>query len=135
MGGDPGYLPRTPMRRGPVGFYVSCRACGDEFESKGIAYCAACMELPAEERRAVKADVHGRLCAAPGCENFIPRAAHARRRFCSKACAKRAERAAGARECRPKPSRATGEPGRVLSDAEGTLAAGMARIAGTGMVA
>src|SRR6476619_1056390 len=30
-GPDPGYLVRTPMRMGPVGFYISCQACGAEF--------------------------------------------------------------------------------------------------------
>src|SRR5262249_12833853 len=51
-GGDPGYLPTTKMRRGPVGWFIECRHCRTEFESKGWAYCPACMELPAEKRRA-----------------------------------------------------------------------------------
>jgi hypothetical protein len=108
VGGRPGYLPTTPMRKGAVGFYVGCSACGGEFESKGWAYCAACMALPADERRAVKTDVHGRLCAAPGCENFISRAEHARRRFCSEACRQRAHRAALAAGRHAKPSEALG---------------------------
>src|SRR5262249_50955101 len=48
----PGYLPTTKMRRGPVGWFIECQHCYREFESKGLAYCPACMELPAEERRA-----------------------------------------------------------------------------------
>jgi hypothetical protein len=48
----PGYLPTTKMRRGPVGWFIECQHCYREFESKGLAYCQACMELPAEERRA-----------------------------------------------------------------------------------
>jgi len=50
-GGDPGYLVRTPVRQGPVGWFIACRHCGAEFESKGWGYCPACMELPAEARR------------------------------------------------------------------------------------
>jgi hypothetical protein len=50
-GGDPGYLPKTPMRMGPVGWFIRCRACAVEFESKGWAYCPTCMDLPAEARR------------------------------------------------------------------------------------
>src|SRR5262249_40198640 len=30
-GGDPGYLVKTPMRRGPVGWFIPCRACAVEF--------------------------------------------------------------------------------------------------------
>jgi hypothetical protein len=91
-GEDPGYLPTTPMRLGAVGFYVSCWACGVEFESKGLAYCGACMELPAEERRAMKPTVTGRMCEGPGCENRIPRLARRGVRFCSEACRGRAAR-------------------------------------------
>jgi len=89
-GPDPGYLPKTPMRMGKVGWHVACKTCGQEFESKGRAYCPTCMEIPAEERRAVKPVAQGRLCQGPGCENFISRTARANQRFCSRACAKRA---------------------------------------------
>jgi hypothetical protein len=54
-GGNPGYLPKTPMRRGPVGWFIACQHCGAEFESKGWAYCPTCMDLPAEARRRERA--------------------------------------------------------------------------------
>jgi hypothetical protein len=60
-GGNPGYLVATPMvdvsgrecDDGKVrgGFRVDCQHCGSEFESLGLAYCAACMEKPAQDRR------------------------------------------------------------------------------------
>jgi hypothetical protein len=56
-GPDPGYLPTTPMQQGAEGFYIHCKACNAHFESKGLAYCADCMKLPAEERHAI-----ARLC-------------------------------------------------------------------------
>src|SRR5262245_60385286 len=31
-GGNPGYLVKTPMRRGPVGWFIACRGCALEFE-------------------------------------------------------------------------------------------------------
>jgi hypothetical protein len=89
-GGDPGYLPKTPMRKGPVGFYVACRGCGSRFESKGMAYCARCLALPAEERHALRPG--GRLCLAPGCSNVIAPTARADARYCSTACRVRARR-------------------------------------------
>jgi hypothetical protein len=88
-----GYLPKTPMRMGKVGFHVACRGCGMEFESKGLAYCPSCLELPAEERHAMKPAVIGRMCQAPGCENFIPRKTRADVVYCSKSCRERAYRA------------------------------------------
>jgi hypothetical protein len=50
-GDNPGYLPSTRMRCGPVGWFIACRACTVEFESKGLACCPDCMALPAEARR------------------------------------------------------------------------------------
>ena len=91
-GPDPGYLVRTPMRMGPVGFYISCQACGAEFESKGWRYCPTCMEVPAEERRQMRPAVQGRLCEGPGCEIFVPRKARADVRYCSRGCRNRAYR-------------------------------------------
>ena len=44
-GGHPGWLVKTPMRRGPVGWFIACGHCGAEFESKGWKYCPTCMEL------------------------------------------------------------------------------------------
>jgi hypothetical protein len=78
------------MREGANGFYLACRACGQQFESKGTAYCASCLELRADERRAMKPITTGRLCQAPGCEKFLPRRARAGAKYCSKACGERA---------------------------------------------
>lgn len=90
-GGDPGFLPTTPMRKGSEGFYIACRGCGDKFESKGWAYCAVCMDLPAEERHALQPSA--RACAAPGCEKVIAPSARADARYCSGACRERARQA------------------------------------------
>ena len=112
-GSDPGYLPTIPMRKGPVGWHVACRACGQEFESKGLAFCAQCLEIPAEERRLMKPVATGRLCQATGCENFLPKAAKANTRYCSDACQQRAKRARRDRDNRaghpdsPQPLNAT----------------------------
>jgi hypothetical protein len=92
-GGDPGYLVKTPMHRAQDGFHVSCRACGADFESKGWPCCPTCMKLPAEERRAMRPAAVGRLCQAPGCEQFVPRTARADVRYCSRTCSARARRA------------------------------------------
>ena len=48
----PGYLPRTAMRMGLVGWFVACWHCKAEFESRGLGYCPKCLELAAETRRA-----------------------------------------------------------------------------------
>jgi hypothetical protein len=98
-GGDPGYLVKTSMRRGPVGWFINCCNCGDEFESKGWKYCPTCMELPAEKRRqdawkrAQDCGLSERPCEAPGCDNSIPMRARADARYCSETCAKRAQNA------------------------------------------
>jgi hypothetical protein len=92
-GGDPGYLVAMPMRKGPDGFYIRCRACGEKFESKGMAYCATCLTLPAEERHAMQPG--GRACLAPDCGNVLAATARVDARYCSKACARRAGRAKG----------------------------------------
>jgi hypothetical protein len=91
-GPDPGYLPKVSMRQGSEGFFIHCRACGHEFESKGWAYCGDCMQLPPEERRAMQPSVRGRICQAPQCENPVPRRSRAGARFCSSACRQRAYR-------------------------------------------
>jgi hypothetical protein len=49
---DPFEFTGWRKRRGSVGWFIECRSCGDEFESRGWAFCPACMELPADERRA-----------------------------------------------------------------------------------
>jgi hypothetical protein len=90
VGPHPGYLPRTPMRMGKVGFCINCRGCGRKFESKGMAYCEPCMLLPAEERRAMKPI--GRPCEAPGCPNIVAPTVRADTRYCSQACRQKALR-------------------------------------------
>jgi hypothetical protein len=91
-GPDPGYLPKIPMRLGGRGGWINCRACGRKFESIGLAYCEACVELPADERRLMRPI--GRECQAPGCGNVIAPTARVDARYCSTACRVRASRAA-----------------------------------------
>jgi hypothetical protein len=43
--------PFAGWRMGPVGWFITCRSCAREFESRGWVYCPSCMELPAESRR------------------------------------------------------------------------------------
>jgi hypothetical protein len=87
-GSNPGCLVKTPMRRGPVGWFVVCGHCGAESESKGWKCCPTCMEFPAEERRSAPA-VTGRRCQAPGCVRFLSRRRRADAKFCSPECKKR----------------------------------------------
>src|SRR5262249_56574081 len=68
-GGDPGHLPKMSTRRGKVGWFVYCRHCQKEFESRGWAYCPKCMDLPAEKRRD-PAKATGPLCEC-GCGRRI----------------------------------------------------------------
>src|SRR5262245_55559883 len=92
-GGDPGYLVKTPMRRGPIGWFIPCRACAMEFESKGWAYCPACMALPAEEGRDHELVQRvGRPCARPDCDERLSKHARADAVYCSAACRKAASR-------------------------------------------
>lgn len=93
-GGSPGYLPAIPMRQGMVGFFIVCRACGAEFESKGMAYCKTCLELPAEQRHAMYAPAAKRMCQGPDCENPIPATVRVGTRFCSTNCREKARREA-----------------------------------------
>src|SRR5262249_21852332 len=86
-GGDPGYLVKTPMRRGPVGWFIPCRACAVEFESQGRSYCPTYMALPAEERRDHEPVKRvGRPCARPGCGERLSQPARADALHCSAAC-------------------------------------------------
>ena len=94
-GGDPGFLPTTPMRKGPDGFYIACRGCADKFDSKGLAYCPDCMDLPAEERHALQPI--GRACAAAGCDNVIAPSARADALYCSVACKQKSHRGLNSR--------------------------------------
>jgi hypothetical protein len=92
-GGNQGYLVKTPMRRGPVGWFIACSHCGARFESTGWKYCPTCMELPAEERRVSKPASSGPPCQAPSCNAAIPRRRRADAKYCSDKCAKAAENA------------------------------------------
>ena len=92
-GGDPGHLIKTPMRMGKVGWFIQCRACAVELESKGWAYCLACMALPAEERRDHEPVKRvGRPCARSGCGERLSKRARADARYCSAACRKAVSR-------------------------------------------
>jgi hypothetical protein len=91
-GSNPGCLVKTPMRRGPVGWFIVCGHCGAEFESGGWKYCPSCMEFPAEERRSAPA-VTGRQCQAPGCVRLLSRRRRADAKYCDDKCAKAAENA------------------------------------------
>src|SRR5215813_10113356 len=90
--GNPGCLVKTPMRRGPVGWFIACGHCGAEFESKGWKYCPTCMKFPAEERRSAPA-VTDRQCQAPGCVRLLSRRRRADAKYCDDKCAKAAENA------------------------------------------
>jgi hypothetical protein len=87
-GGDPGYLVKTPMRSGPVDWFIACGHCGAEFESKGWKYCPTCMELSAEERRS-KPALSDRMCLR--CSRPIPVRRRADAKYCCARCAKTAE--------------------------------------------
>jgi hypothetical protein len=89
-GGNPGYLPKTPMRKGPIGWFIACGCCAREFESKGWRYCSACIELPAEERRA-RPVVSDRHCQ--NCGSGIPKRRRTDAKYCSNRCAKAAANA------------------------------------------
>lgn len=86
-GGDLGYLPSTPMRRGSEGWYVTCPGCGSEFESQGLRCCSTKCERRLEERAenmALMAEVGmepkaKRKCSVPGCDNPIPKWRNGRR--------------------------------------------------------
>jgi hypothetical protein len=79
------------MRPGTAGFWIGCRCCGEQFESKGLAYCGKCRELPAEERHAVPAaTTAARTCAA--CGKPIPYRRRAGTLYCSPACNQAAAR-------------------------------------------
>jgi hypothetical protein len=96
-GSDPGYLQSTPMRRGSVGFYITCPGCQREFESKGLRCCSTDCERAAREHQenvALMIEVGmeariKRICAKPGCHAPIPkwrkgRRVSARARFCDR---------------------------------------------------
>jgi hypothetical protein len=95
----------TPMRR--EGFYIACKHCNKEFESKGLRCCSKECEnayREAEERRAKLKEAGieptaKRQCECLGCDRTIPkwkngRQVSAKVRFCSDLCRKRAAKAA-----------------------------------------
>jgi hypothetical protein len=96
-GGNPDYLPSTPMRRGPVGWHIACPGCQREFQSQGLRYCSAECERRSREHAenvALMAEVGmqvaaKRLCQHPGCGAAIPKWRNGRRvseraRFCNR---------------------------------------------------
>lgn len=93
------------MRRGSEGYYIACKHCNKEFESKGLRCCSKECEsayLESEARKAVLKEAGiepeaKRKCDAPGCERSIPKWKNGRQvsskvRFCSPLCRKRANR-------------------------------------------
>jgi hypothetical protein len=96
-----------PMRRGTNGFYIACKHCNREFESKGLRCCSRECEngyREAQERRAVMKEagiepISRRMCKYLGCDRPIPkwrngRQVSAKVRFCSDLCRKRSAKAA-----------------------------------------
>jgi hypothetical protein len=97
----------TPMRRGSKGFYIACKHCNKEFESKGLRCCSQDCERAyreSQERRAVmkEAGIEAtgrRMCERIGCDRPIPKWKNGRQvsskvRFCSDLCRKRSAKAA-----------------------------------------
>ena len=97
----------TPMRRGSEGFYIACKHCNKEFESKGLRCCSTDCDKAyreSEERRAVLKEAgieptSRRMCERVGCDRPIPKWKNGRQvsskvRFCSDLCRKRAAKAA-----------------------------------------
>jgi hypothetical protein len=105
-GGNPGYLPSTPMRRGKVVWYITCAGCQREFESKGLRCCSTDCERRLRERGenlALMSEVGMELTTTkPTCQECgrnIPVWRNGRRvpqgtKFCSPRCARRARRKA-----------------------------------------
>jgi hypothetical protein len=97
----------APMRRGSEGFYIACKHCNREFESKGLRCCSQDCERgyrESEANRAImkKAGIEPasrRMCERPGCDRAIPkwkngRQVSAKVRFCSDLCRKQSAKAA-----------------------------------------
>jgi hypothetical protein len=97
----------TPMRRGSEGFYIACKHCNKEFESKGLRCCSQDCERgyrESQERRTVLKEAgieptSRRMCERVGCDRPIPkwkngRQVSAKVRFCSDLCRKRSAKAA-----------------------------------------
>jgi hypothetical protein len=92
-----------PMWRGRDGFYIACKHCNEEFESKGLRCCSKECETAyreTEERRAKMKEAgiepsNRRMCQAPACDRPIPKWKNGRQvsskvQFCSPLCRKRA---------------------------------------------
>jgi hypothetical protein len=82
-GDDPGYLPKTEMRRTEGGWSVKCPDCDERFKSTGTKH-RSCNPRPKRM---------GQQCEGPGCERCLSRYARANTRFCSDRCRKAAKRA------------------------------------------
>jgi hypothetical protein len=81
-GGDPGYLPKAPMRRTADGWLVTCSDCGERYRSQGLKH-HSCNPKPKRM---------GRPCAVPGCEGRLSRYARADALRCD-ACRKAGRKA------------------------------------------
>jgi hypothetical protein len=97
----------TPMRRGSEGWYIACKNCNKEFESKGLRCCTPECEKAYREKEGRQATMKEagmepatrRICEGPGCDRPIPKWKNGRRvsskvRFCSDLCRKRSAKAA-----------------------------------------
>jgi len=92
-GGDPGHLVKTRMRRGAVGWFITCSVCGSEFESVRLRCCS-----PKCERKFASNPVLGPPCLGCGQPMFLPRRgrrARLDRLFHSDKCRKRHSRYGG----------------------------------------
>jgi hypothetical protein len=93
------------MRRGPLGWFIACKGCGCEFESKGWAYCSNTCKRESAERVASRALVVEAGIDAPskrrcecGCGRDVPKWKNGKRvskatRFFEPACKQKAWKA------------------------------------------
>jgi hypothetical protein len=101
-----GFATTQIIRRGSEGYYIRCKFCNKEFESKGLRCCSKECErayLDRQDNLAIMAEAGieaapKKRCAAPGCDAIIPkwkngRQVSARVTFCSPKCRVVAHRA------------------------------------------
>jgi hypothetical protein len=86
-GGDPGYLPKTQMRMGTTGFWITCARCSAEFESKGLKHCEKCRTMPAgKQAGALGAQISARS-RCRRCRVALPNPVESQwSAFCSRDC-------------------------------------------------